>query len=328
MSGSKDLDFLLIGAQKAGTTSLFEYVRLHPGLFLPSEKEVSYFNIESRVERGWPWYLEWVFADAPPDVPWGTFSTFYMDAAEGREDTVPRRIRETVPNVKLIAILRDPVARAVSHHRMSVMKRLEARAFDDAVDELLHPDALAQARSRPTEANSYVTRGEYGRALANYLELFPREQLLVLFAEDLERDPTEVLNTFFSFVGVDPDFVPPNVGERYRRAGDRRRIERLDLHGWRARMAHQRVVRRGWERLPASTRRAIDRWVRVVSYRVELWNARQRGAKAHPEIDPEVLSRLADHYRPDVARLRELTGVEPPWERFADEAAYASMSPS
>ena len=112
MSRAKNLDFLLVGAQKAGTTSLFEYVRLHPGLHLPSEKEVSYFNIESRVERGWPWYLGWVFADAPTDRPWGTFSTFYMDAAEGREDTVPRRIRETVPDVQLIAILRDPVARA------------------------------------------------------------------------------------------------------------------------------------------------------------------------------------------------------------------------
>ena len=122
--------------------------------------------------------------------------------------------------------------------------------------------------------------------------------------------------------------MPPNVGERYRRAGDRRRIERLDLHGWRQRAAQQSAARAAWERLPAGARRGLDRWVRIVSYRVELWNARHRGAKPQPEIDPAVLSRLADHYRPDVARLRALTGVEPPWPRFADEAAYASISPS
>ncbi len=318
MNSSKNLDFLLIGAQKAGTTSLFEYVRLHPGLHLPTEKEVSYFNLESRVARGWDWYLGWVFDGAPPDRPWGTFSTFYMDAADGREHTVPRRIRETIPDAKLLAILRDPVSRCISHHRMSVMKRLETRSFEAAMDELLRDEALADARRRPTETNSYVTRGEYGRALSNYFELFPREQLLAVFSEDLDRDPQQVLRAIFSFIGVDPEFVPPNVGERYRRAGDQQRIEWLDLHGWRARLAHQPAVRGAWERLPARARRSVDRWVRLVSYRVELWNARRRGETQLPEIDPAVLSRLTDHYRPDVERLCELLDVEPPWPRFAD----------
>lgn len=320
MNPPKNLDFLLIGAQKAGTTSLFEYVRHHPGLHLPTEKEVSYFNLESRVARGWDWYLGWIFAGAPPDRPWGTFSTFYMDAAEGREDTVPRRIRETIPDAKLMAILRDPVSRCISHHRMSVMKRLETRSFGTAVDELLREEALGDARRRPTETNSYVTRGEYGRVLANYLDLFPREQLLVVFAEDLERDPAKVLRAIFSFVEVDADFVPPNVGERYRRAGDQRRIGWLDLHGWRQRLAHQPVVRGLWDRLPATARRSVDRRVRVVSYRAELWNARRRGHEPAPEIDPAVVSRLEDHYRPDVDRLRALVGVDPPWPRFDVEA--------
>jgi hypothetical protein len=326
MTPAKDLDFLLIGAQKAGTTSLFEYVRRHPGLYLPSEKEVSYFNLESRVERGWEWYLAWVFAEAPVDRPWGTFSTFYMDAAEGSEETVPRRVRDTIPNVKLIAIVRDPVERCISHHRMSVMKRLETRSFAVAMDELLDDAALADARKWPTESNSYVTRGEYGRALGNYLDLFPREQLLVLFAEDLERDPGPVLHDLFEYVGVDPDFVPPNLDERYRRAGDRRRIGWLDMHGWRERLARQRAARQAWERLPAPARRSADRWVRVVSYRAELWNARDRGEDTAPEIDPAVISRLEEHYAPDVERLRGLIGGEPPWPRFA--SVYASRSPS
>ena len=155
MSPPKNLDFLVIGAQKAGTTSLFEYVRLHPGLHLPSEKEVSYFNLESRVARGWDWYLGWVFAGAPTDRPWGTFSTFYMDAAEGREDTVPRRIRETVPDAKLIAILRDPVSRCISHHRMSVMKRLERRPFGDR-DGRAPARGGTRRRTAPADRNELI----------------------------------------------------------------------------------------------------------------------------------------------------------------------------
>ena len=77
--------------------------------------------------------------------------------------------------------------------------------------------------------NSYVVLGEYGRLLQGYLDVFPREQLLVLFHEDLERDPAAVCERVFAFLGVDPDFNPPDLGRRYNEGASRRRFAWLDL---------------------------------------------------------------------------------------------------
>ena len=89
-----------------------------------------------------------------------------------RESTVPSRIHERLPHVRLIAILRDPVARAISHHQMAVMNGLDKRTFNDAIDELLRPESLRDARQHPQETTGYVAWGEYGRILAAYFDVF------------------------------------------------------------------------------------------------------------------------------------------------------------
>ncbi len=306
-----ELDFLVIGSQKAGTTSLFEYVRTHPGIYLPPEKEVPYFNLQARLERGWPWFVDWVFHRAPEDRVWGLFSTFYMDGTEGPEPTIQERIHQTIPDVKLIAILRDPVERALSHHRMSAMKRMEHASFEDAVAVLLEEDTLAEARREPTETNSYVVRGEYGRILSRYRELFPEEQMLVLYTEELAADPRSVLRSTFEYVGVDPGFVPPNLERRYREGGDERRLKWLDPSAWRVRLAAYPPAKRAWRTVPHGPRRFADHWLRLAASRLELWNA-HRGTDA-PAVDPAVVERLRSHYRPDIRLLEALTGRAPPW---------------
>jgi sulfotransferase family protein len=326
------LDFLLIGAQKAGTTSLYEYLRTHPGIYMPPGKDVSFFNLEGRMARGWSRHVELFFGGAPLDTFWGTVNVFYMDGTEksrrpvspalldsrptrstgkGWQPPIQERIHETLPDVKLIAVLRDPVARCISHFRMTVMKRLEYREFESTMVDLLEHDALEESRCRPSQTNSYITRGEYGRILSAYLDVFPANQLLVVFCEELERDPREVLRSIFSFVGADPEFAPPKVGERFREGGERRRVSWLDPHDWRQRLAAFSPPRTLWEALPDETRRQVDRIVRGASYRIELWNA-HRGMPA-PEIDPSVLSALAEHYREDSRLLGDLLGNKPPW---------------
>jgi hypothetical protein len=175
-SPAKDrLDFLVIGAQKAGTTSLFEYLRLHPEIHMPPGKEVPYFSDDGMVAHGWEAYLGQTFAGTDPSLSWGTASPQYMAGAVlmpagpvggAPERVVPERIRERLPEARLVAILRDPVARAESHHRMMRLRGEEPRSFDRAVAELLRPEALEQARREPTPTSAYVAWGEYGRILA------------------------------------------------------------------------------------------------------------------------------------------------------------------
>jgi hypothetical protein len=328
------IGFLIIGAQKAGTSSLFEYLRRHPQVHIPPEKETFFFSEDRRFRRGWDWYLATMLRDAPPNAVCGEASTTYMSGTPfedvdsersnpaprdatatgaAREDVVPQRIRTLLPDVKLICVLRDPVSRAFSQYRMTVMERAESRSFDEALSDLLTPQALAEARVTPTRTNTYVVNGEYARALAGYARTFPREQLLAIFSDELAAEPVTTLARLFEFIGVASDFVPDNVQTRYRTAATRQRIPGLDLHTWRVAAARIQPARALWRALPYPIRDLLDRIFYVVGYRVGLWNAKRGNAATEEGMSPDARRALIAHYRPDTKALRELIGREVPW---------------
>ena len=325
------LDFIVIGAQKAGTTSLFEYLRQHPELTLPAGKEAPFFSHERAYARGWDDYLRKAFSLADPDTKWGTATPQYMvgglweqpNPVAGEtaydEHTVPRRIRERLPDARLIAILRDPAERALSHHRMAVMNEIETRPFAQAVDELLRPEALEQARREPREVTGYVAWGEYGRLLTGYFETFSEGQILVTFTEDLERDPEGLLRRVYGFLGVRSDFTPENIGARYRVGATERRLSWLGtdsrLNPWTLQRAltGSTAAKGLWHALPEPARRRIDRGFGRISYKMDLWNRRTKVDSS--EADRTTLERLRAHYEHDARKLATLLGTDPPWQR-------------
>jgi len=328
-----DIKFLIIGAQKAGTTSLFEYLRRHPQIHMPKQKEVAFFSTERNYRRGPDWYMATVLQDARSDAACGEASVAYMGGTpfadisekegcnlviasppdEPLEDVVPRRIKRLLPDVRLICVLRDPVARAYSHYRMAVLDRAETRSFDQAIDQLLKPSALEQARITPTITNSYIVNGEYFRLLAGFLRVFPREQLMVTFSDDLANRPAEVLAEAFRFIGVADDFIPDNLDARYRTAAVERRIAGLDLYAWQGRFARFTPTRAIWHALPARVREIIGRAVSVASFRVEIWNARRGTGHDEDEISPLTRQKLYAHFRHDGEALAERLNMTTPW---------------
>jgi hypothetical protein len=320
------LDFLLIGAAKTGTTSLFQYLRGHPEVHLPPEKEAPFFSHDSEYVRGWDWFVRSKFRDAPAEKKWGKVTPYYMAGAPLRspdaeppewergmplERIVPERIKRDLPDVKLIAVLRDPVDRCISNYRMVVKKGYETREFAESIEALLSPEALEAARRDPQREDSSVVRGEYGRVLNDYFDLFPREQILVLFTDELERDPAAVCRRIFEFIGVDPDHEPENIGRRYHRGGEKR-FEWLDLARFEQRMADSRPIRSLWYRFPQGFRDRVYRRFHQARFRVYQWNSVPREVEF--EVDPEVELALRRHYADDGRKLRELLGVELPWE--------------
>lgn len=322
---SKDvLDFIVIGAQKAGTTSLFEYLRAHPELYLPSGKEKPFFSHDEIHAAGWQAFLASVFVDAPPDRLWGKVTPWYMAGCPVRDDsgapetltaeraarTIPERIRATLPDVKLVAILRDPVERCVSHYRMGLLSGREPRSFDQAIAELLSPDALERARLF-RGSSAYVVFGEYGRVLGGYYAVFPPEQLFVGFTSELQSSPGDFMRELFGFLGVDRSFAPPNLGVRYREGGGSRRVKWLGspssiekrLVGWPG-------VRSIWRAIPARTQRRVEARLREVNYRIDLWNRRGRDPLV---ASPDTLARLREHYEQDRAVLERLIGKPVAW---------------
>jgi hypothetical protein len=199
-SGQRKLDFLIIGAQKSGTSALDIYLRFHPDIGLPSYKELHHFNNE-RVYR-LPATLRDIhyhrfFPDFKhPGKILGEATPNYMV-----EPVVMDRIHAYHPALKLIVILRDPVSRAYSHWNMQRDRGIEARSFDQAIeDNLTEIQAGAITDSRFT----YLKRGEYASQLKYIQTLFPQEQLLILFQQDLLKQPLDTLNQITDFLGTSP----------------------------------------------------------------------------------------------------------------------------
>ncbi len=327
MRPTKDkLDFLVIGAQKAGTTSLFEYLRRHPEIYLPTIKEAPYFSQESVRKRGWEAYLEKIFPFADPARRWGTVTTHYMFGAvyDGEdapvlsdaghdERTVPERIRECLPDVHLIAILRDPIERAHSHHAMAVLNGFEHRSFEDAIDELLRPEALERNRRAPEETTGYVVWGEYGRILKGYFDVFPASQILVVFTDELENNPEGLLHRIHEFLEVTPGIMPDNLGARYREGGTSRRLAwlKIDVVGYA--LARNWVARTLWHLLPQTAHRWADEVYARVYYWIDLRNRSSEQDRAKRIPESATMARLQAHFAQDSDQLGAQIGKTPPW---------------
>lgn len=321
------LDFIIIGAPKAGTTSLHEYLKTHPEIHLPSWKETNFF-LDPRYQRGVDWYLDWVLGEADSEPSRGEASVRYMSGtpwlvsdeeaarenlpaeyADAPERVIPTRIHQALPEVKLIALLRDPVKRCISEYRMAVLREIEDRSPEQALEALLQPEQLEKARAYFTDTTCYVVQSEYGRVLKPFFEIFPREQLLVLFTSDLAERPKEVVQQVCAFLGVDDEFVPPNLGVRYLEGATRSRVRFLDIPRFSRALRQNKRLRFAWRRLPPGFRRRA--W--SSTYKIEKWNRAKDTTKTGPDVSLELESALRKHFESDRALLTELIGTEPPW---------------
>jgi hypothetical protein len=324
MRRDKTIDFLVIGAPKSGTTSLFEYLRGHPEIEFPPDKEAAYFN-DDRIygEVAWDDYLRRAFPAPGRGRLAGTITPHYMSPVTGvsgtpegagyDECTVPRRIHEQVPSARLIAILRDPVERAYSHHIQETRLGFESRPFAAAVEQLLQPDALARSRSQSTRTDCYVVLGEYGRILRAYYDLFPRDRMLVLFTEALAREPLAVLQRIYGFLGVAPEVEPRNLGRRYNVSAAELKLSRVSPATLVRIASSNPVTRAVWRSLPEARQSAVLGWYRRLDFRFKNWNRRAAAPTRPAAEDSAALERLREHYAPDRRLLAELLGYTPPW---------------
>ena len=148
------LDFVVIGASKSGTTSLFRYLRTHPAIFIPASKDVPFFSADKWLDRGWAAIRQEEFCGAPADARWGTVTPRYME-----DPRVPKRIQRLMPEIKLVALLRNPIDRALSQFRQQVRRGKESRSFEEATFELMRSDAAQRAREEqlPTGGDGTLT---------------------------------------------------------------------------------------------------------------------------------------------------------------------------
>lgn len=201
-------NFLIIGAMKAGTTSLYHYLRSHPEVFMPAVKELDFFVEDINWRRGLSWYRR-QFASAPPEArAVGEASTNYSKYPI--HSRVPEKIARHLPSARLIYVVRHPVERIRSQYQHSTAIGREQRPFEEAV--------LGDPR--------YITCSRYAFQIEQYMEQFDPEQLLIVTAEDLRSHRAETVRRVFAFLGIDPTYEVPELGREFLKTEGRPRYPR------------------------------------------------------------------------------------------------------
>ena len=196
MAETPAVNFVIAGAQKAGTTALFEYLTEFDDLCLSRVKEAHFFDDET---RDWeqPDYADYhAMFDAPGGRPCGEATPIYLYWPRALE-----RICAYNPAMRIIVILRDPVERAWSHWRMEYARGAETAPFAWCIRRGRMRLFAAEPWGWHREF-SYVERGFYGEQLDRLFGLFPHEQVLILQAEDLRADPGRVIDAVRAFLGL------------------------------------------------------------------------------------------------------------------------------
>jgi hypothetical protein len=280
--------FFIIGAAKAGTTSLHYYLDQHPQIQMSAVKEPHFF---AGPENGIPFPPERIESldeyerlFDPAFEARGEASPSYTNAP--RRQGVPERIRARVPEAKLVYLVRDPVERTVSHYRHAVASGRERRSLREALAEISDPYSYLACHSL------------YGRQLELYLRQFPAERIMVVDQADLRSEREATLRHVFAFLEVDDSFTSEHFEAQLWTTGDRR----VSPPGQATFIARAIAPRTRW--IPSRARKYARR-----TYERAFWSPLKTET-----LDEEGRTRLEDLYCADVARLRELTGKPfPSW---------------
>ncbi len=212
-------DFIIIGAGQCGTTSLFHYLSQHPNIYPSSKKEINFFD--DNFEKGISWYKlhfpTFFQKFYCKDICKKNFITGEATPHYLFNPLVPKRVKQTVPKIKLILILRNPVYRAYSHYSKDVAIGRQTLSFPEIIhqkEKLLKNQKIINKNQNSTSFNImdslYFSRGIYVDQLKNWMEVFPKEQFLILKTEDMQINLTKTLTKVIEFLNI-PNFQLKDV---------------------------------------------------------------------------------------------------------------------
>ncbi|HMP88566.1 MAG TPA: sulfotransferase domain-containing protein [Kiritimatiellia bacterium] len=216
------IDFIIIGTQRGGTHSFYEYLIQHPQVVPSLQPTVAYFD--KHFSMGNEWYIEqfpllskYKDGERPKGHITGEASPYYM-----YHPLVPERVKRFCPMAKFIVLLRNPTDRAYSHFRMSVAGGHENLAFEFALK--MEPKRLERGRflmrdnpyhDPPNHRyHSYISHGMYARQLKHWMQYFRKDQFFVFRSEDYYANPVEYAMRAYKFLGL-PDFTPDLMDPPY-----------------------------------------------------------------------------------------------------------------
>lgn len=283
-------DFFIVGAAKCGTSSLYAYLKQHPQVYMSPNKEPHFFSqIEPGADRRYviprtvaseDEYLN-LFREANGAIAIGEASPSYL-----WDEAAAYRMRDKIPEARIIIVLRDPIERAFSHYLMNVREGTQNLPFYEA---------LLEDQNRPvkgwTSSNLYVELGQYASQVERYINFFGRERVCVILSDELKRDTEAALRRAANFLHVDEEPVSDIKSEKTYNSYSPPPSGAIKTF----------IVRSSWIRSLART---------VVPQKVR-WEIRDKVLSKpmdKPEMDQRSVEMLRQVYEPDVSRLEELLG--------------------
>lgn len=278
-------NFIMIGVAKAGTTSYFRYLDQHPQIYMCPIKGSNYFGYQDALE--WKWSdegdppllrhfqvttfedFENLFSGATGEIAIGEVSPQYF-----RCPTAARRIQESIPDVKLVASIRNPADRAFSGFLMRTRRG----------------EAVKSIPMELTPDSSHVKEGFYYQRMKRFFDIFPRESIKVYIFEEFKKDPTKILKDLYNFLGVDTDFSPdtsvkhnPGAVPKYRL------LNRL--------FYNPSMVQTAKRILPES-------------FQAKAKQTRQLNLQTSPKLSQDLRAQLINLYKQDILELQELINMD------------------
>lgn len=290
--------FLIPGAAKSGTTSLWNYLKAHPDIGMAEKKEPAFFSrnpgrygggdlttptAEGKYDRGLDWYRS-LYEHCSDKPERGEASTLYFIDPES-----PELIKKHIPDVKLVFILRDPVERLYSHYWQGRKSGWELPAKFETAYRERHP--LLQ---------TYAHVSNYKLHLKRYLRQFDDEQLLILIQNKLNKQPEQVIQHVFSFLNVDVSFTPPNLEDRFNTSS----IPRFEFL--------QKLIRTGL--LGKSFHLIKRQFGNHLQKRLESWKEKikklNETSNDYPPLSSDLREELQNEYKSDIQFVEDYLGRE------------------
>ena len=204
-------DFLVIGAKRCGTTSLYQHLSEHPCISRSPHDNIGFFN--ENYHLGINWYkslFPTVFYKKKMESKNKQCLFFDVTSTYMEEELTAKNVYEVNPNQKIIVILRNPVDRAYSHYHVNVKEKSEKRSFEDAVFEEMNrikSERIIQNKNKNLRVFTpnnihYLKKGFYALQLKSWFKIFPREQILVLSTEEFQEDQNLIYKKIFDFLNI------------------------------------------------------------------------------------------------------------------------------
>lgn len=281
-------NFLVIGAFKSGTNSLYHYLEAHPQVFMCPANEPSFFAFEGRKMSGGRWAegvvtnfedYKKLFASVGDKVAIGEVSPTYLVSLEA-----PGRIKHYVPDAKLVAILRHPVERAYSQWQM------EYRQGNEKMTDFSEAIKVTKVVADGTIRRRFVGGSMYYQLLKKYYDLFDPSQICVLLFDQLSTDRNGLVKKLYGFLNIDSSFVPKNINARFNEGGG---VPRTRTSGF--------LLQKLFPVL-SSLKSLAPQGLREKF----VTQARRQLLVKPPELAPELRAELSTFFKDDILRLQEL----------------------